>query len=890
MDSDDENLITYGTPVVTDDNEEEVPRKKPIPIEHQIVTDERGLRRFHGAFTGGFSAGYFNTVGSKEGWSPATFLSSRSSRSDKNAQRPEDFMDDEDLGAFGIAPRGFRVNKKFGEVGSTENQRKRPFFGLNESIIPGAAPLKDLIIPVRESIGINILRKMGWKPGQGIGPRIHLKEKLKMNERKKIQAGVKVYGCSLPDDNINDYNDENEEELRGITFAPDDVRIDSLKTKEDCHGLGYVGLNKNPILSTFRDDNRRALPFVDKSKKLAIAGEAFGVGAYEDDDESIYTMEDMSQYDFEIGGDNSKVPTHQKDKGQQFASVGYVRKELEGFHLSAKPLPSKKFYPLPVLPKNFQPFHKTLPDKQNTSSLAAEGENHGLDRHRMTALERTVVVSNETPSSSTGSVFDHLRPEDRVRLQEIRKTTESRCAVSNNASGPKLVNSFLQLHSVSSKGFKPFAQDEDKQKRYELYQKLKESNKEDVFSKCQPTSMTEWEKQREQEEFRRAAVIYKPLSTSMASRFVSAKHSDVMGQLTTDVMTTATTILNENDKTTASVREKVEWHPDRLLCRRFNVPHPYPDSTVVGIPNVKRDKYSIFNLLSASETPTSYAARESVSQEVDVIPNCTTTMDVPVKKSELPKQNTASSLFACLEGKETKVTVSQPVNKEQIVEDVSETPVQRPTMDLFKTIFCNTDSEANSESDDKSVEEQQHIESHPKETASPNATQKPNISAEPSIVQKTSDHLMGVFSNIDFDAMNRKPENCSAEIKKINSVAVKGIATIETSKITASSESVLASNYYGPSLPPNLIQTTPPAIHVLEKSEVSRLPLREDIRTPKVKKDKKKHKHKHKKKHKHSRQQSRLKSASDDSSSEEPEDFEKDLLQRIKTFKRSQRH
>lgn len=31
------------------------------------VRDEQGRRRLHGAFTGGFSAGYFNTVGSKEG-------------------------------------------------------------------------------------------------------------------------------------------------------------------------------------------------------------------------------------------------------------------------------------------------------------------------------------------------------------------------------------------------------------------------------------------------------------------------------------------------------------------------------------------------------------------------------------------------------------------------------------------------------------------------------------------------------------------------------------------------------------------------------------------------------------------------------------------------------
>ena len=60
--------------------------------------DEKGRRRFHGAFTGGFSAGYFNTAGSAEGWQPQTFKSSRESRiSGKQQQKPEDFMDDEDF-------------------------------------------------------------------------------------------------------------------------------------------------------------------------------------------------------------------------------------------------------------------------------------------------------------------------------------------------------------------------------------------------------------------------------------------------------------------------------------------------------------------------------------------------------------------------------------------------------------------------------------------------------------------------------------------------------------------------------------------------------------------------------------------------------------------------
>ena len=62
------------------------------------MRDEKGRRRLHGAFTGGFSAGYFNTVGSKEGWTPSTFVSSRGDRAKtRTVARPEDFMDDEDL-------------------------------------------------------------------------------------------------------------------------------------------------------------------------------------------------------------------------------------------------------------------------------------------------------------------------------------------------------------------------------------------------------------------------------------------------------------------------------------------------------------------------------------------------------------------------------------------------------------------------------------------------------------------------------------------------------------------------------------------------------------------------------------------------------------------------
>ncbi len=74
--------------------------------------DAQGRRRFHGAFSGGFSAGYYNTVGSKEGWAPSAFRSSSHRLDGEAPSAPprgptvEDFMDEED---FREASEGLRV-------------------------------------------------------------------------------------------------------------------------------------------------------------------------------------------------------------------------------------------------------------------------------------------------------------------------------------------------------------------------------------------------------------------------------------------------------------------------------------------------------------------------------------------------------------------------------------------------------------------------------------------------------------------------------------------------------------------------------------------------------------------------------------------------------------
>ena len=61
----DGKFVRVGSAIVKPGEDDKA--NKFVPVWKQTVTDEQGRRRLHGAFTGGFSAGYGNTVGSKEG-------------------------------------------------------------------------------------------------------------------------------------------------------------------------------------------------------------------------------------------------------------------------------------------------------------------------------------------------------------------------------------------------------------------------------------------------------------------------------------------------------------------------------------------------------------------------------------------------------------------------------------------------------------------------------------------------------------------------------------------------------------------------------------------------------------------------------------------------------
>ena len=100
--------------------------------------------------------------------------------------------------------------------------------------------LESLIAPARSSICQTLLQKQGWRPGQGIGPRVTLR-KLKWQESKLAQAG--------PSGRTEEEMDIDNETAGKHTFAPRDTKLLVYQSKEDREGLGFqkgMGMGRLP--------------------------------------------------------------------------------------------------------------------------------------------------------------------------------------------------------------------------------------------------------------------------------------------------------------------------------------------------------------------------------------------------------------------------------------------------------------------------------------------------------------------------------------------------------------------------------------------------------------------------------------------------------------------
>uniref|UniRef100_A0A8D0HAG1 G patch domain-containing protein 1 n=1 Tax=Sphenodon punctatus TaxID=8508 RepID=A0A8D0HAG1_SPHPU len=347
----------------------------------------------------------------------------------------------------------------------------------------------------------------------------------------------------------------------------------------------------------------------------------------------------------------------------------------------------------------------------------------------------------------TTSILEYLSERDRERIKEAKQASEQQIQVQavpqqpqpsrfQSASAdntPKRWQVALgeQLSMASSSDFKPFANYPEKQKRYEHYiYSLKQGQKVEALENCLDPNMTEWEQGREQEEFFRAASFYKSSNPVLSSRFIHAKHED-----DTDKTEVPRDQENDIDDKEAAVkmkmfgkltRDKFEWHPEKVLCKRFNIPDPYSDSSIVGLPKVKRYKYSVFNFLTipvSATTSLTQPTNETTQQN-----NASSKSKKPsrwdVSDKEKKKKDSISEFISLAR---SKVDQHQPeptikkdtskINEPLLNKAISESTYQkeeeeeetRPSMDLFKAIFASFSDEKSSSSEEESDEEENKV-------------------------------------------------------------------------------------------------------------------------------------------------------------------------------------
>ncbi|PSN30385.1 G patch domain-containing protein 1 [Blattella germanica] len=769
VDSEDEDFAEYGNPLEPLD-EESLPRKKIPSVRDQIATDKHGRHRFHGAFTGGFSAGFFNSVGSLEGWAPSSFKSSRSDKAKATKQTPEDFMDDEDMDEFGIAPKVLRATNDFND---SDLKRKRSHH-LSDGPIPGVPILNEILQPARETVGIRLLMKMGWKPGQGVGPRVSKIEKRRMKAENK-KSSTKIYGCSLPQDIDNAKSDteckssSDDENYEDITFAPEDFQPVLCKPKDNWFGLGYSGLDRRPVLSGHISlFEPTPLKMVENKKKVLIAGQAFGVGAFEEDDEDIYSREDMSQYDFSL--ESTSTASKLKNQKSRFDTLpNFAGDILEGFILGKSSDSFKKHFPPPLLPKEFQPVHISRKSRFEPVPSLNDANKKGLQRHNITAIDRAAIL--EEPVSTS------------VPHKTAKTETKEDCSVQTT----KITEKLAPNQGYSN--FRPFVADPEKEKRYEKFMELSRKGEKDRLSYFQPITMIEWEKEREKVEFEQAARLYQPLTGLMSDRFVSASQPE---DLNIPLPPLSKPVDKDSEKRAAA---KMKMAGD--------------SSNVTN----KRSKFSVFDFLDAA-THNKSAANVPNIDNIQEIEGDSATTDVTVKIEVEDEEKEEEEEEEELKVEEKEVQVVNEIPKDKKTEDsVLEFPDPPNKVDLFKAIFLSSSEDSDSEEEEEKGTENMSSATNkpdlqPNNTAQEDNTVLPVIS-EP-IIENTKRNLSpprGVFANLDLDAINTRRKEKSKDVlqssNQVSSVSdgnqVKSngkIMNVEERKEETSNERM-----YGPTLP-----------------------------------------------------------------------------------------
>ncbi|XP_049848651.1 G patch domain-containing protein 1-like [Schistocerca gregaria] len=627
--------------------------KSTLPIHKQGVYDSKDRARFHGAFKGGWSAGYYNTVGSKEGFVPATYVSSRGKRAAVPQNDLSTIMDEEDYEEMSIGSRHapLTISAVYQCLGGLDTEGHD--LGETHSVIPGA-PVLDLFLSASpsnapKSLGYRLLQKLGWSEEEA-QLREAVNEPGDLGRKRETDPFTGLMG-------------------RGLEYCPD----------------GYVPeFRANLRDKKLTDSSTSIIPMNDWSKYDGGRASFSRIVVSEDDEAYMGSMGFKRDFDIEqeeeevlnlqpksLGAKKNESFLYEKGHNRQMKRIktgpsgirseqdcqyaGFVKSENPG-HLSCEhgldPFLSS-FLPPPV-PADYDPCaHLSISEHDGDASVAGaeKREVERLDANKRTEIWNSVSKAGENPTENRFFDKNHFK----------EKSAESHQDGDSVQQTSHIANASALDGSSSAYLDNPM-----KQSRYKtwLAAHLGQGKLPDDWGQHSTPS----ELRQEHEEFARTWGQFQPLSTALSKRFVSgtvmtSSHFNPGGMPEEkQVVRTVPShdYLSKDDpyKQAAEMglfgkltRKTEPWFPSRLLCKRM------------GIAFTKRtDDLQEKKQDSARVLAGTYSVTRGESSASDHLNR---------GRADFSHQKPGS-----------------PVTSEQHSDDTaSNKAIQRPPMDLFKAIF-----------------------------------------------------------------------------------------------------------------------------------------------------------------------------------------------------------
>ena len=648
-----------------------------VSVREETVRDERGRRRFHGAFTGGFSAGHFNTVGSVEGFAPKSFKSARGGGGGggrKEASTPLDFMDEDERAEYRATTlRTGRAYDTFGE-GQREAHRAVAWErggkdGGEAGALGTSSALTDLVAPVETGVGAKLLALMGWRRG-----------------KRRTGGGVSADGDG------------------GGVDAPPAYVVDP---KSDRHGLGYDPFSG---AEEFREAAKRRRSAMDEENSGArrgrARGEAFGVGVFEEEDASLYTEDEpkLNEYAFEMVDEEEEDERDHRNRpgGAPVFALGAALPNdcvVRGFRVSNDTLAPPKWFEPPVVPRDFKP--KAAKARARSLIMASKQPELPPEAPPPRDEERRKVIDTlATFVAKHGREFEEMA---KSRQGEDDEKFSFLFGGRDAAYYKWVVAKASQEHrsgadAPPARRDRPLGMEERaKILGEELLPSRSAGRAEDVPAQSAGTQPTERKKLSiEGIAADDRARIQSLLSKTFTSGgIVETAKVEKVGLHVLEKNATKQEPVSKPDEAEqaalvtqmpiVAARNTIEWAPEPLLCKRFGIPDPYANRSR---PDVSQYKFRT-DVLALDAT--SAKAQADAPKYLDA--------GAPKKKAA---ERTKKSLVAVPPPPPDQVNVPPPPPSPPREPDQA-AYVEKP-MGLFKAIFENSDDDIDEEENENEIE------------------------------------------------------------------------------------------------------------------------------------------------------------------------------------------